>query len=341
MARRNRNVTIHDVASAAGVSVSTVSRVLNNRDDVSEDTFARVQDVINELGYSSSLAARSMRSRKTNVIGVLVPDMEQPFSVEMLRGISASVREAGYDLLAYLSAVRPADALGSWEQRQVSLLNGSVVDGIIVVTPHADNFRTTHPLVAIDPHSDSTHFPSVISTNRIGVMDGMQYLLDLGHRRIGYVGGRLDLESGHRRLRGYMDALKLRGIPYDEALVVDGDYTRPSGHEGGRSLLTLDARPTAIFASNDDAAIGVMEAAAELGIRVPHDLSVVGFDNVPEAAAARPPLTTVDQSIAEMGVIAMNMLLTLIRKEPLLEHRHKVPTRLIVRDSTAAPGAGG
>ena len=326
------NVTIRDVASAAGVSVSTVSRVLNDRVDVSQETAAVVRRVIQELGYASSMAARSLRSRSTGVVGLIVPDLWHPFTSLVIRGVN-QVTAQGYDLLAYAGGRRGTQALANWEQQLVAQLNGSVTDGIIVVTPNAATYRTTFPVVAIDPHQASTDFPAVIATNHQGVLDAMAYLITLGHRRIGFIGGRPNLQSARRRLEGYYDALAHAGIASDPDLMVTGDYTRATGVECAHRLLSLPKRPTAIVAASDETAFGVYDAAAARRLCIPDDLSVVGFDNTTESNSMNPPLTTVDQSIEAMGALAADIVLKLIQGQPWESRLNKVPTRLVIRQS--------
>lgn len=329
-------VTIRDVARVAGVSVSTVSRVLNGKEDVAPETAATVRRVIEELGYASSLAARGLRSRATRVIGVIVQDMWHPFISMVIKGINEVTAAREYDLLAYAGARRSADAQARWEQQQVSQINGTVADGIIVVTPHAATYRTSFPVVAVDPNQANTEFPAVISTNRQGVLEAMRYLLALGHRRIGFITGRMDLQSAVRRFDGYRDALAEAGLPFDPSLTVEGDYTRAKGFEGAQWLLSQPNPPTAIMASSDDTALGVYDAADCLGLRIPDDLSVIGFDNTPTGALLHPPLTTVDQFIEKMGALAATIILDLVQGHPCETRLHKVPTRLVVRQSCRA-----
>ncbi len=331
--RSRETITIRDVAEAAGVSVSTVSRVLNNKDDVAPQTFANVRKVIEEMGFASSLAAKSMRSRRTNVVGLIVPDLSQPYSLLVTRGVSRTVTAAGYDLLVYASSSHNLNALVQWEQQHVALLNGSVTDGLIVATPHASTFRTAYPLVAIDPHSRAADFPSVLSTNFIGVSDAMDYLLGLGHRRIGYIGGRPDLQSAIRRREGYCASLERAGLPIAPELIEVGDYMRDRAYGATRHLLQIKPPPTAILAASDEMALGVYDAAREAGLCIPRDLSVIGFDNIPESLTVDPPLTTVDQAIDSMGVLAAEVVIKLILGDALDELVYKVPTRLVVRQS--------
>ncbi len=331
--RTKSAITIHDVAAAAGVSVTTVSRVLNDKDDVAPETSARVREVIRELGYASSLAARSLRSRRSNVIGVICPDLVQYYSLLVIRGIQRAAREADYDVLVYASAARNANSLGNREQQQVALLNGSVTDGLIVVTPHASSYRTTFPLVAVDPQSEDADFACVLSTNFHGVEAAMQHLFDLGHRRIGFIGGRPDLQSANRRREGYCHSLQKHGLPIDESLMRVGNFERDTARGCAIELLRLQPPVTAILAANDEMALGVYDAARELDRRIPHDLSVIGFDNIPDAGLADPPLTTVDQSIEGMGSLAAEVVIKLIAGEQPAQLVHKVPARLVVRQS--------
>ena len=330
MTQSKSNVTIRDVAAAAGVSVTTVSRVLNGRKDVSPETFAAVRRVIEDMGYASNMAARSLRSRTTGVVGLIVHDLWHPFTSLVIRGANQVIAQ-DYDLLAYASSRRTKQALANWEQQLVAQLNGSVTDGIIVVTPTAATYRTSFPVVAVDPHQASTDFPAVIATNHQGVLDAMTYLVSLGHRRIGFIGGRPDLQSAQRRREGYYYALAHAGIEPDPDLVVTSDYTRVTGIECARQLLSLPNRPTAIMAANDETAFSVYEAAAARGLRIPDDLSVVGFDNIPESGLIDPPLTTIDQSVEAMGMLAAEIVLKLIQGHPWESQINKVPTRLIVR----------
>jgi LacI family transcriptional regulator len=321
------------VARAAGVSVSTVSRVLNDKDDVAPETYQKVQDVIEELSYTSSLAARSMRSRRTNVIGLIMPDVQGPFAIQVMRGINRAIMEFGYDLIVYTGGDVKKKSSVEREQRYVSLLNSGITDGVIVVTPVATTFSTASPVVVVDPNNVSPDCPAVIAANRSGALVAMEYLISLGHRRIGFIGGRPELQSAVQRLQGYKDGLRQTGIPLDPELIQAGDYTTETGMICAQKLLSLSDPPTAIFAANDQSAIGVVKAAQEAGLRVPDDVSLVGFDNIPEAIYISPGLTTVDQSIDKMGYVATEMLVSLIQGESLDGNLYKMPTHLIIRDS--------
>jgi LacI family transcriptional regulator len=336
MRSKHAVVTIHDVARAAGVSVSTISRVLNNKDDVAPETTAKVRRVMQELNYTASLAAKSMRSRTSKVIGLILPEVTEPFDLEIIKGAGEAIRDSGYDLIIYTSGNPPLSRRASWELEQLALLRGGLTDGCIIVTPSAPSFPDNERIVVVDPVGDGGQVPSVIARNRMGALYVMEYLIGLGHRRIGFIGGRTDTISANRRYIGYCDGLAAAGIPLDAQLVQSGNYTREGGRTAARELLLRDNRPTAIFAANDQTAFGVMDVAAELGLHIPADLSLVGFDNLPQSSQITPQLTTVDQSIHAMGAIAVNLLLGILRGEQPETRLIKVDTNLVIRDSCQA-----
>nr|WP_274635912.1 LacI family DNA-binding transcriptional regulator [Microbacterium bovistercoris] len=331
-------VTIHDVARAAGVSVATVSKVANGRYGVAQRTIEKVSGVIEELGYETSLVARSLRSHRTNVIGILVAGFE-PFSAELLKGISAAAVESGYELLAYAGALTD-DTFVGWERRSLSRLAGTLVDAAIIVTPTVRLPGASIPVVAIDPHAGNGDVPAVDTDNVEGARIAMRHLISLGHRRIAHVRGRGDLQSAVLREQGYRESLAEAGIPFDPDLVREGAYWGKSTTRAAQELLSLPGRPTAIFAANDLSAVRVLDIAQEMGIRVPEDLSIVGFDNVPEAAATTPQLTTVAQPLHDMGAQALRMVLEMLRRgEPEQQYVH-LPAHLVVRQSTGpVPGS--
>jgi LacI family transcriptional regulator len=331
--------TIHDVAQAAGVSVSTVSKVINGRYGVSAKTFARVMDVVSELGYESSLIASSLRRGRTDVVGVLVAEFE-PFALALLQGIAEGLEGTGYDLLAYAGSLSGANDAGhtGWERRSLSRLGGTLVDGAIIVTPTVDSPSATVPVVAIDPHTGEPGTASVDSDSLDGALQATRHLIELGHRRIGHLRGRGDLESALLREEGYRRALTEAGIEVDPALIGDGGYRADEATEAATAILSLADPPTAIFAANDLSAIRTLEIARARGLRVPDDLSVVGFDDIPGAAAAEPPLTTIRQPLQEMGETAVRMLLRELGDGSATAEHVRLPTRLIVRGSTARRG---
>jgi LacI family transcriptional regulator len=329
-----RRPTINDVAAAAGVSVATVSKAVNGRYGIASDTVARVLKVVQELGYESSLVASSMRSRRTGVIGVLVADFE-PFSAEVLKGVGSELRDSHYDLLAYAGS-RQVEGPG-WERRSLQRLSGTLIDAAIMVTPTVVGASAEIPIVAIDPHAGRADLPTVESDSFGGARQATQYLIDLGHTRIGFIGGRPDLRSAASREAGYRRALADAGIAFDPSLVREGHYERVTAREPALSLLRSSNRPTAVFAANDLSGIATIEAAVELGLDVPGDLSVVGFDDIPEASQMSPPMTTVHQPMQTLGATAARTLLALMAGETVETTHIVLPTRLVPRATTAAP----
>jgi len=324
-------VTIGDVATRAGVSIATVSKVINGRYGVAPATLAKVQAVIDELGYESSLVARSLRSQRTNVIGIVVADIE-PFSAQLLKGAGAAIRERGYELIVYSGSGHGKDNSG-WERRYISRLGGTLTDGIVLVTPTVVDVSDATPIVAVDPHTGPSSLPSVHADNLAGAMTATEHLVGLGHRRIGFLAGRPDLESARQREQGYRAALAAAGIAVDPLLIRVGGYEPDMSRDAARQLLVLDDRPTAIFAANDLSAIETVQVAHSLGLVIPGDLSVIGFDNIPESALIDTPLTTIDQSIHEMGRQAVELLIDLIDGNTDRPRQVTLPTRLVVRQS--------
>ncbi|MGJ6979953.1 LacI family DNA-binding transcriptional regulator [Aestuariimicrobium soli] len=335
MSTPHRRVTIHDVAREAGVSVSTVSKVVNHRDGISPTTRVRVQEVIDRYGYGASVGARGLRGHRSGVLGVLINEFE-PYSAEVLKGIAAACSGSGYELLAWSAAVGGDRTQAGWEQRLIAKLAGSLIDGAVLVTPSAAPVNAAgFPLVAVDPHDPSGPMPNVHADDLGGARLAVEHLVAMGHRSIAHLGGRADLASAQFRERGYREGMAAAGLPVDEAWVAAGDYTARGATAATHALLGLSPRPTAIFAANDVTALRVLAVATELGLSVPDDLSVVGFDNVPEAAMSVPGLTTVEQPMQEIGRRAFEELLAQLRSEPSATHSVKVPTRLVVRGTTA------
>jgi LacI family transcriptional regulator len=332
-------VTIGDVADRAGVSIATVSRVVNGRYGVSTETNERVRAVIDNLGYESSLVARSLRSQRTNVIGILVADIE-PFSAELLKGAAKALRGSDFEMVVYAAGQHNDEG---WERRYVSRLSGTLLDGTILVTPTVIDVASMQPVVAVDPHVGGSTLPTIDSQNFEGARAITEHLIGLGHRRIAFLAGRPDLESARRREAGFRAALDEADIPFDPDLVLVGGFQETTAEAPARELLTRRPRPTAVFAANDLSAIQTMRTAAELGIHVPDDVSVVGFDNIPESALANPPLTTVDQSIQAQGDAAVRTLLALIDDPGRNDRSHPIhitlPTQVVIRSSTARPAS--
>lgn len=323
-------VKMADVAARAGVSVATVSKVVNGRYGVAKETVELVQGVIEEMGYAGNLSASSLRMQQTNVLGILVASFE-PFSAELLKGAAAAAEGSGYELLAHSGG----DTHG-WERRSLARLGGTLIAGAVLVTPTVLDARTVVPVVAIDPHYGPNRLPTIDADSFTGAEQATDHLISLGHRRIAFLGGRSELDSAHLREAGYRNAMAEAGIPVDQALVRETRYVPDRAAEITRELLLMEDRPTAIFAANDITAMRAMEVAQEFGLSVPQDLSIVGFDDVPEASLVSPSLTTVRQPMQSMGAAAMTMLLDLINgveREPHV----RMSTELVVRGTTTEP----
>src|SRR4051812_20946445 len=250
-------ITIRDVAERAGVSVATVSKVINDRYGVAADTHARVSAVIAELGYEASIVAQSLRNHRTNVIGILVADIE-PFSAELLKGAANAMAGTGFELVVYSAGGRAGDRVG-WERRYLTRLSGTLIDGAMLVTPTVVDVHYGAPIVAVDPHLGSSTLPTVDSDNLRGAQIAIEHLLGLGHRRIAMLTGRPDLESARLRERGYREALAAAGLAVDEALVQVGGYEPGPSADAARRLLSAADPPTAVFAANDMSAIATVE----------------------------------------------------------------------------------
>jgi LacI family transcriptional regulator len=334
MARGGAPVTMSDVAQLAGVSTATVSRVVNERYGVSASTIALVRSAIERLGYESSLVATSLRRSRTNVLG-LVTHSFQSYTAEVLKGVMDALSQSGFDLIIYADSDLYGTYSQGWEQRHLARLAGTLTDGCIVVTPSGE-VRSGTPVVVIDPVRDSSA-PSVTADNLAGATAVVEHLLGLGHRRIGFIAGRSSMAAAWSREEGYHKALTEAGVPLDPHLIARGDFNPESAAPLARALLDRADRPTAIFAASDGMALKALEVAKDLGLSVPGDLSVAGFDNIPESALAQPGLTTVDQSMYRLGYEAARMLKSLVCGDWEGPSQIVLPTRLVVRGSTAAP----
>jgi LacI family transcriptional regulator len=330
-------ITIVDVAKESGFSVSTVSRVLNNKDDVAESTKKHIEDVVQRLGFTSSLAAKSMRSRKNNLIGLIVPDVSESFCFQLMKGVNQAIVELGYDLLIFTNGTIRQNFSSVKEKQYINFLNSNVADGVLIAMPVSPDYYKLSSVVAIDPnimdHEGKSDGVTVIAENEMGARRATQYLIELGHRKIAFVTGSMDLLSSTLRKRGYEDTLKKNGIEVDPDFIEYADFTEKSGYESGKRLLSAEKKPTAVFCSNDKMAIGLMHAAEELGVEIPKDLSVIGFDNIIEAKSY--DLTTIDQFASEMAYQATYILHKIINGEELDNKVEMIRTELVVRGTTA------
>ncbi len=335
--RPKSSITIFDVASACGLSYGTVSRVINNDPHVKSETRVRVQETMRHLGFVINRQARSLAGGRSHVIGVLVPDLGTGYIGEIMRGIDAELAIAQYDLMLYTAHRRAAK-----ESNYIANLAQGMVDGLLLILPsnpgaYMETLHQGHlPFVLIDHQGIDEKTCAVGATNWQGAYNATEYLMNLGHQRIGFITGSMDLGSARDRLAGYRAALRTHHLPVDEELVCEGDFQQLDGYNNGQALLALPQPPTAIFASNDVMAMGAMDAVRERGLRVPDDISILGFDDIPQAVNIRPALTTVRQPLEKMGRVATQMLLDRLNDPQASPKRIELPTELVVRDSCQA-----
>jgi LacI family transcriptional regulator len=303
---------------------------VNGRYGVAKETIDLVNSVIDELGYVGNLSASSLRSHRTNVLGILVASFE-PYSAELIKGCAISTRTTEYELLAHAGGETQG-----WERRSIARMGGTLIDGAVVVTPTVMDPNNVVPVVAIDPHYGPNYVPTIDADSYGGAVSAIEHLLGLGHRRIAFIGGREELDSSREREKGFRDAMAAAGVGVDESLVTESRYDPDIATQKARELLEREDRPTAIFCANDVTAMRATRVAHDLGLDVPGDVSIIGFDDIPEASLNNPPLTTVRQPLGEMGREAMAMLLDLLAGRDREQHL-RMRTELVVRESTGAP----
>jgi LacI family transcriptional regulator len=341
-------VTIRELARVSGVSVGTVSRALNGYTDVRPETRERIMRLARELDYTPAAAARSLVTQRSHVIGVFLetgeghPDIQHPFFHEVVGGLKQRVGAAGFDLLLFASE-RPGNGYGP--HSYLKRARHHAVDGVALMGLTADDpevrrlVRAEVPCVGIDMEVDGPRAEIVMSDNVAGARQAVEHLQQLGHRRIATITGMLESRPGSDRLRGYRAAVQAAGLAYRDEYVAYGDFYVESGRAGAARLLSLPEPPTAIFAAADMMAIGAVSAAAELGLRVPQDVSVVGFDDIQLAPHLNPPLTTLRQDKFGLGVAAGEALIARINGDDARPELHTLGVELVVRGSTAPPAA--
>ncbi len=331
-------MTIKEVAHACGLSVATVSRVLSGKASVRKETCERVLGAVNRLNWAPNGAARSLTTRKTNTIGVLLPDIYGEFFSEVIRGIDGVGRRNGYHVIvsgAHGDAEETNDVLRAMRGR---------VDGLLVMAPQLgeDRLRAAlpagFPVILLNAPGPRGFFGSLGVDNHGGARAMARHLLSLGHRRVAIITGPRGNHDADERVRGFREALAAAGIPADEAVEVEGDFSEEAGFRAGRRIAALRPRPTAVFASNDSMAIACLAALQGAGLRVPEDVALAGFDDVPVARYVTPALTSAHVSIDGLGERAMERLLQAVETgEPDRRHESVAPT-LVVRASCGGAG---
>jgi LacI family transcriptional regulator len=331
------SVTIRDVAQRAGVSVATVSRVLNRSGVVREETRLRVEGAAAELRYTPNGAARSLITRRTSTFGVVLPDLYGEFFSEVIRGMDPLARQSGYHLL--LSSSHD-------DHREIEFALGAMrgrVDGLVVMSPNASaaalaaSLPADVPVVLLNCDASGGPFPALNIDNFGGAREMVRHLATLGHRRIGMVRGGDANFDARERLRAYRAALAEAGLEgADGRWEAPGDFTEAGGWRAARELAARDERPTAIFCANDSMAVGAMSALRAARLRVPDDVAVAGFDDIPIARYLSPPLTSVHVDVHRLGARAVEMLLEALADPGTPPVQELVPTRLVVRRSCGA-----
>lgn len=342
--------TIDDVATMAGVSIKTVSRVVNNEPNVREGTRQRVQKAVAKLNYRPNPSARSLAGKRSFLIGLLYDDpslYDNPSSnyiVDIQQGALRVCKSENYDLLIY-----PCNYKDKHLDRDIrSLIENSKVDGLILTPPLTDSksLLTTirkagTPTVSISPGHMRAPQSAVATNDREICAEMTEYLASLGHSRIAFITGNPDHEALEKRFHGYQDGLKNAGLKIHADLIVVGDNSFASGEDCARKLLQTENPPTAIFACNDDMATGVIRVANQMGINVPKELSIAGFDDIPLSRQIYPSLTTIRQPVRAMAETAVEILMEQVRERPATAKPHTIGAELRIRESTGprSPGA--
>ena len=330
--------TITTLAESLGVSKMTISRVINKQPGVSEELRQRIQEKIDELGYIPSAQARSLASGKSNLIGVLVPAVVSEWITPLLLGVSEEANRHGYQMLIISTGLSG----NSSHAAPVWAAGSDLADGLIVaswrvpITAVQKMVKRGTPVVVVDGFTRSNKVSWVSAGDREGAVEAIRHLAELGHRRIAFIGGGEEAYLAKQRLAGFLDGMRQAQTPVDEALIVHSNFTVETGYRCAMNLLKSPESPTAILAASDPVALGISQAAHELGIHIPEDLSVVGFDDT-LALACAPPLTTVMRDYTAMGRAAMHLLneqLSGRLKEGTVTQMD-LPTHLVVRKSTA------
>jgi len=336
------SITLTELAKKAGVSIATVSRALNDSDHpMSEVTRSRILALAQELGYQPNQIARSLRTSATKTIGILVENISSPFTSPIIRGIQDMLRTEGY-----LSLIANTDLDEKIEMESLRVLNNRQIDGVIfVATWHHDTTileeMTQKPYVFVHRHFNSYSNNSVLADDKEGARKAVNHLANLGHRRIAYISGPSDWDASIFRLQGYREVLTQRGLPYVEQLVIESSWEVEDGYHSVQQLLSLPEPPSAVFAGNDALAVGIIQGAQDLGLRVPSDLAVVGYDDREFCSFFRPSITSVYLPSYEMGQKSAEMLIKLIDQEIGHFQPIEIQGNLVIRESCGSSGGVG
>lgn len=326
-------VTISDVAKLANVSTATVSRVLSNSGNVKKETTEKVLEAIQKLNYQPNVLARQLRKLETKTILVVVPDITNTFFSKILRGIERVAIENDYEVLL-------GDTGNDVERERgyLDILRQKKADGMILLTARLESHLLEEmagefPVVLACEYLEGSTIPTVSIDNISSARKATEYLINLGHRRIGFISGPLNVILSRDRLKGFRQAMAQHNIPIESFLVQEGDFSFESGYNMMMKFLALDQPPTAVFAANDEMAIGAIKAIKSKGLHVPDDISVVGFDDIKFASIYEPALTTISQPMFEIGKKAMELLIKLINKDQLEKNQYILEDQLVIRET--------
>lgn len=328
------NPTIKDVANLAGVHPSTVSRVINDDSRISEKTKNKVLLIIKKLGYTPNAIARGLKIKRTYTLGMLIPDITNPFFAEIARGVEDAANANGFNIIL----CNTDDKLKK-ERIYLEILKGKRVDGLILGTAHIKDKsileleKKKFPYVLISRNIEKLNKNCIIVDDVEGGIMATEYLIKIGHRRIAHITGPLKTRSALNRLKGYKLALKKYEIEYGDELVGEGDFRIKGGYQAMKKFLKLSKPPTAIFAGNDLLALGAMQVIQKKNFHIPEDFSVVGFNDIKLASFVYPPLTTIRQPMLEMGALAVKTLLRIIEEGEFNQRKIVLKSKLIIRES--------
>ncbi|WP_170007951.1 catabolite control protein A [Bacillus fonticola] len=330
------NITIYDVAREANVSMATVSRVVNGNPNVKPVTRKKVLDVIERLGYRPNAVARGLASKKTTTVGVIIPDISSIFYAELARGIEDIATMYNYNII-----LSNSDQNKDKELHLIQTMLGKQVDGIVfmggyITEEHVQEFeKTSVPIVLASSLEESKRIPSVNINYEQATYDAIKMFLDKGHQHVGFVVGpmREPINSTHK-MKGYERALEEAAVPYDEAFVIEGDYTYDAGLEAVERLLNRENKPTAVYVGSDEMALGVLHGAYDKGVQVPDELEVISSDNTRLSLMVRPQLSSVVQPLYDIGAVSMRLLTKFMNKENVEQNIVELPHRIEFRDST-------
>ena len=331
----DKRPTINDIAKRVGLSKASVSRALNGKQDVDPETRKRVLKVAAQVGYVPSASARALSNGRSNCLGLLVPTLTWPWILEVLRGVAEEIERSGYSLILYTTS----GGEDSEREFMSQVVPAGAVDGLALVIPlgmleYIERLaKGGLPVVVVDDRGHYPDLPTVATTNVEGGRSATLHLIERGRRRIAMLNGPHDFGCNRDRLEGYKSALQKAGLQFDPKLVVDSDFKESGGASAMTTLLATDPKLDGVFVANDVMAFGAMRALRNAGRRVPDDVAVVGFDDIPASAMTHPPLSTVRQPLYEMGRTAASMVMAAVRGESITK-RIELPTSLVIRESS-------